>query len=68
MATKAEEIAELTIELAEVNTAITNIHTNGQSFKKGGMTGFAVDQAKLNLLYTQKKEIKAKIATWELQT
>ena len=61
---KDTAIEELTAELTAINTVITNVQTNGQSFQKGGRSGFAVQMAKLPDLLNQKQKIKDKLATW----
>ena len=63
---KIEELARLKEELLVVETAIKNIIQSGQSFKKGGGSGFSVEQAQLPQLRAERSEIRAKIATWEL--
>jgi hypothetical protein len=64
MGVKEDEIAELQEELAAVQATITNILQGGQSFQKGGRTGFTAEQAKLPVLYEKKRELKAKLAAW----
>lgn len=64
MGVKEDEVAALTAELTQVETAISAIELNGQSWRKGGSQGFAVEQARLSDLYARKRELKAKLATW----
>ena len=51
MATKAERLTELNLELAEIKTAITRIRTGGQSFGIGDLTN---SQASLSGLIEQR--------------
>ncbi|WBC28547.1 hypothetical protein TPMD03_71 [Thiohalocapsa phage LS06-2018-MD03] len=66
MSVKDDTLTKLKTQLTEVETAISNIVSQGQSFKKGGSMGFAVQQAKLNDLRARESELNNKIATWEL--
>lgn len=66
MATKDVELARLGEELAVVEASIKNIVQNGQLFKKGGSSGFYVEQAKLAELRKERTELRNKIATWEM--
>jgi len=66
MAVKDDELTRLNAELVIVETTIKNIMQTGQGFKKGGMSGFSVEQAKLQHLRLERSELRAKIATWEL--
>lgn len=61
---KETEIVELEAELTIVNTSIENVMKGGQSFQKGGRTGFATTQASLAELLSRKRELKAKLAMW----
>jgi len=61
---KDTEVARLTEELAVVELTIKTVQQNGQSFRKGGSTGFAADQAKLSELRKERSEIRAKLAVW----
>lgn len=64
MATKAIEIANLTAELAIIETAITRIVQTGQSFKKGGSGGFYVEQVQLSELRKERTQLRNKLALW----
>jgi hypothetical protein len=64
MGVKEDTVAELTAELASVQTTITRIQNTGQAWRKGGSQGFSAEQAKLSELYAQRRELKAKLATW----
>ena len=66
MATKDVELLRLEQELADIEASIKNIVQNGQSFRKGGAMGFAVEQTKLSELRKERSELRAKISTWEL--
>ena len=66
MAVKTEEITRLTEELVTIEASIKNIVQSGQGFRKGGFSGFQVEQAKLSQLRAERSELRAKIATWEL--
>lgn len=66
MAVKDDEIARLTAELATCEASIKNITETGQTFRKGGAMGFAVEQAKLATLRSERSELRSKIATWGL--
>ena len=66
MASKTEELEELNAELVVVQDSIKNIMQSGQGFRKGGFSGFSVDQAKLSELRAERTEIRNKIAFWEL--
>ncbi len=65
MATYAEIIDELTIELATVNAAIKRSTENGQGFKKGGVMGFSVDNVKMSELRSERTELKNRIITYQ---
>lgn len=66
MSTKTEELTRLTEELSVIEASIKNIVQSGQTFRKGGFSGFQVEQAKLSQLRAERSELRAKIATWEL--
>jgi hypothetical protein len=66
MAVKDEELTRLKEELTTVENSIKNIMQSGQGFRKGGFSGFSVEQAKLSQLRAERSELRAKIATWEL--
>ena len=66
MSLKEDNLTAYKAELEIVLDSIKNITQSGQSFKKGGVSGFSVEQAKLTSLYAERRELKAKIATWEL--
>lgn len=66
MAVKTEEITRLTEELAVIEASIKNIVQSGQGFRKGGFSGFQVENAKLSQLRAERSELRAKLATWEL--
>lgn len=66
MAVKDDELLRLNEELTTCEASIKNITQSGQSFRKGGFSGFSVDHAKLPSLYTERSALRAKIATWEL--
>ena len=66
MAVKDDELIRLNADLVIVEASIKNITQSGQSFRKGGFSGFSVEQAKLPSLYTERSALRAKIATWEL--
>ena len=64
MGVKEDTVTELEAELTAVQAAITRIQDSGQSWRKGGSQGFSAEQAKLSDLYAQRRELKAKLATW----
>jgi len=66
MATKDTELTRLEEELDIVEASIKNIIQTGQAFRKGGFSGFSVEQAKLPVLRAERSELRNKIATWEL--
>ena len=66
MAVKDDELTRLNEELATVETTIKNTLETGSSFRKGGLSGFSVAQAKLSQLRSERSELRAKIATWGL--
>lgn len=66
MAVKDENITDYEAQLVTVEASIKNITQSGQNFKKGGFSGFSVEQAKLSELRKERSELKAKIALWGL--
>jgi len=64
MTVKETEVARLTADLTVVEASIKNIIESGQSFRKGGSQGFAVEQAKLSELKKERTELRNKLATW----
>ena len=66
MSVKTDTLADLNEQLATIEASIKTVVENGQGFRKGGVSSFAVEQAKLSQLRAERTELKAKIATWEL--
>ena len=66
MAVRDDELIRLNDELVVVEASIKNIIQSGQSFRKGGFSGFSVEHSKLSELRRERSELRAKIATWEL--
>jgi len=65
MSIKTEELTRLNAELAMIRTSISNIVTNGQSWQKGGRSGFSVQQVELPQLRKLETHILNQIRTWE---
>jgi hypothetical protein len=66
MSVKEDELTRLQDELLVIENSIKNIVQSGQGFRKGGFSGFQVEQAKLSELRKERSELRAKIALWGL--
>ena len=66
MSKKTEALADLNTRLVTIQTTIKTINEQGQAFKKGGVSGFAVDMAQLPTLLREEKQLKNEISIWGL--
>jgi len=62
---KDTEISRLNADLTVIEDQITTITQNGQSFIKGGNSGFSVKFASLPELQSRADIIRAKLTAWE---
>ena len=60
------DLTRLKTERDVVRTSIERVQQNGQSFRKGGGSGFSVEFADLPKLYQRERELSAKIETLEM--